>query len=173
SPQCNTKLIGTGPFELVSWKFGDKFVAKRNPNYWYHGPKGDEQLPYLDQITYVPIEDGPSRLTALESGDLQAMHTSDALQILKLRNHIKNGSLRDIESDKYTELGYVMLNATKPPFNYLSARQAFAYAIDRDTYNKLRNGGILTNASGPFSPGTPGHLPDPGPIQFNPTAAKA
>ena len=35
SPDCNTKLIGTGPFEYVSWKFGDKFVAKRNPSYWY------------------------------------------------------------------------------------------------------------------------------------------
>ena len=42
----------------------------------------------------------------------------------------------------------MMLNATKAPFNHLSARQAFAYAVDRDIYNKLRNGGILTNATG-------------------------
>ena len=30
-PDCNTKLIGTGPFEKVSWKFGDKFVAEKQP----------------------------------------------------------------------------------------------------------------------------------------------
>ena len=45
SPDCNTKLIGTGPFEYVSWKFGDKFVAKRNPNYWCKDPKTGAQLP--------------------------------------------------------------------------------------------------------------------------------
>ena len=43
SPDCNTKLIGTGPFEKVSWKSGDKFVAKRNPNYWYKDPKTGQQ----------------------------------------------------------------------------------------------------------------------------------
>ena len=58
SPDCNTKLIGTGPFEYRSWKFGDKFVAKKNPNYWCKDPKTGAQLPYLDQITFVPQEDG-------------------------------------------------------------------------------------------------------------------
>ena len=45
---CNTDLIGTGPFKEVSWVEGDKFVAKRNPNYWQKDSKG-VQLPYLDR----------------------------------------------------------------------------------------------------------------------------
>ena len=77
SPDCNTKLIGTGPFEYVSWKFGDKFVAKRNPNYWYKDPKTGQQLPYLNQITFVPQEDGAKRTSSLEAGDFQMIHTSD------------------------------------------------------------------------------------------------
>ncbi len=157
SPDCNTKLIGTGPFAKVSWKFGDKFVAKRNPNYWDKDKDG-VQLPYLDQITYVPQEDGPKRLGSLEAGDFQMSHFSGPLQIVKIRDDVKSGKLTDTESDKFTEVGYMMLNATKPPFNHLSARQAFAYAVDRDTYNRLRNDSILTNASGPFAPGVDGHL---------------
>ncbi len=39
SPDCNTKLIGTGPFEFVSWKPGDKFVAKKNPTLLVQGPE--------------------------------------------------------------------------------------------------------------------------------------
>ena len=44
SPDCNTKLIGTGPFTKVSWKYNDKFVAKKNPNYWRKDADG-KQLP--------------------------------------------------------------------------------------------------------------------------------
>jgi peptide/nickel transport system substrate-binding protein len=181
SPDCNTKLIGTGPFEEVSWKFGDKFVAKANPNYWYKDKNG-VQLPYLSQLTFVPQENGPQRLTSLESGDFQMIHTSGPKQIVQIRNDIKSGSLKDIESDKFTEVGYVMLNecatagglcGQASPFSHASARQAFTYSIDRDTFNKLRNDGILTNASGPFAPGVDGYLPDTGFPNFDPAKAKA
>ena len=172
SPQCNTDLIGTGPFKFVSWKFGDKFVATRNPNYWGKDKDG-KQLPYLNQITFVPQEDGPKRLSSLEAGDFQAIHTSGPKQIVQIRSDVKSGSLRDIESDKFAELGYVMLNASQPPFNNKFARTAFWDAIDRDTFNKLRNDGILQQASGPFAPGSQGYVADTGLPAFNPAAAKA
>ena len=172
SPNCNTDLIGTGPFKFVSWKFGDKLVATRNPNYWEKDKDG-KQLPYLDQITFVPQEDTPQRVSSLEAGDFQAIHLDAPKEIVTVRQDVKNGSLRDIESDKFAELGYVMLNATAPPFNNVNARQAFWDAIDRDTFNKLRNDGILQNASGPFAPGSQGYLANTGLPTFNPTAAKA
>jgi peptide/nickel transport system substrate-binding protein len=173
SPDCNTKLIGTGPFTFVSWKFGDKFVAKKNPTYWYKDPKTGAQLPYLDQITFVPQEDGAKRTGSLEAGDYTMIHTSDAQQTVAIRKDVVAGKLGDTESDKFPELGYSMLNVTKAPFNNLAARQAFAYAVDRDTYNKLRNDGILQNASGPFGPGVDGYLTNTGLPSFNPTKAKA
>jgi len=71
SPDCNTKLIGTGPFTYVSWKFGDKFVAKKNPSYWFKDPKTGAQLPYLDQITFVPREDSSKRTGSLRSGNIR------------------------------------------------------------------------------------------------------
>jgi len=184
SPDCNTKLIGTGPFVCrgTCWKFGDKAVLQKNPNYWQKDKDGNA-LPYLDQITFVPQEDGAKRLSSLEAGDFQAMHTSGPKQIVKLREDQKNGSLKDLESDRFTEVGYVMLNTCKEagkdacgqasPFQYLSARQAFAYGVDRDTFNRLRNDGILTNASGPFAPGVDGYLADTGLPGFDPEKAKA
>ena len=52
-------------------------------------------------------------------------------------------------------------------------KQAVAYAVDRDTYNRLRNDGIQQNASGPFAPGVDGHLDDAGLPAFSPEKAKA
>ena len=133
SPDCNTKLIGTGPFKYVSWKFGDKFVAKKNPNYWYKDPKTGAQLPYLDQITYVPQEDGAKRTGSLEAGDYQMIHTSDAQQTVKIRKDVSRGQARRhrIGQVPRTRLRRCSTRR-KAPFNNLAARQAFAYAVDRD-----------------------------------------
>ncbi|HET9728373.1 MAG TPA: ABC transporter substrate-binding protein [Acidimicrobiia bacterium] len=173
SKQCNTKLIGTGPFMKQSWTPNESFVAVKNPNYWYHDPTTGAQLPYLDKITFVPQEDGPKRLAALEAGDFQAIQTDDAPSIVKIRDDVKNGSLATTESGEYPELSYVMLNNTKPPFDHLSARQAVAYAIDRDQYNQVINHGILQNASGPFGPGVVGYVADTGLPTIDPAKAKA
>jgi peptide/nickel transport system substrate-binding protein len=59
------------------------------------------------------------------------------------------------------------------PFSHFSARQAFAYAIDRVTYNKLRNDNLFQNASGPFAPGSDGYVADTGLPTFDPGKAKA
>ncbi len=169
---CNTDLIGTGPFVKVSWTFGDKFVAKRNPNYWQKDSKG-VQLPYLDQITFVPQEDSSKRVSALEAGDFKMIEDDDPLQIVAVRKEVAKGTLATTESDKFTELGYTMLNATQAPFNNLAARQAVAYAFDRATYNKIRNDGILTSATGPFALGVQGNLADSGFPNFDPAKSKA
>ena len=108
SPDCNTKLIGTGPFEYVSWKFGDKFVAKRNPNYWYQDPKTGAQLPYLDQITFVPQEDGAKRTVVARGRRLpDDPHVGPAADRRRSARTSRRASSKDTESDKFTELGYV------------------------------------------------------------------
>ena len=156
---CNTNLVGTGPFTKESWVTNEQFVAKKNPSYWRKDADG-VQLPYLDEIKYIPSPSGPERLKALQAGDLTVIHTSGPQQITEIRKDVDAGKLASVESDKFAEVGYTMLNSTKEPFNNQNARSAFAYAIDRDAVNKLRNDDILTNATGPFAPGATGYLKD-------------
>jgi peptide/nickel transport system substrate-binding protein len=161
SEQCNKDLIGTGPFKEQSWTVNDSFVAVKNPDYWGKDKDGN-QLPYLDKITFKPLEDGRARLNSLESGDFNVIHTSDSLNIKEIREKAKEGSLSDLESDKYGEVGYIMLNASKPPFDNLTARQVLAYGIDREAVNKIRAADIPTLAQGPFAPGNVGYLKNAG-----------
>ena len=114
----------------TSWKVNDNFVAKKNPNYWAKDADGN-QLPYLDKITFMPLEDGRARLNSLEAGDFQVMHTSEPQQIEEIREEGRRRLAEQLESDKFTEVGYIMLNAANPPFNNLTARQVLAYGIDR------------------------------------------
>jgi peptide/nickel transport system substrate-binding protein len=161
STSCNDDLIGTGPFQLENWTVNSEFVATKNENYWQTDADGN-QLPYLDRITYRPLEDGRARLNSLEGGELQAMHTSGALQIEEIRNLADQGTLNNVESSEFGEVGYIMLNASQAPFDSLTARQILAYGIDRDEVNQIRAAGIPTLAQGPFAPGNVGYLEDAG-----------
>jgi peptide/nickel transport system substrate-binding protein len=154
---CADKLVGTGPFKMKEWVPNQKFVADKNPDYWAKDAEG-RQLPYLDEIEYRPIVEVDQRVNALESGDIQAMHTSDPATIADLRGTAESGDIDLTESTDFGEVSYVMMNSSKPPFDNVKARQALAYAFNFDDYNTVRGKGILTRASGPFAPGNVGNL---------------
>ncbi|HEY2997503.1 MAG TPA: ABC transporter substrate-binding protein, partial [Acidimicrobiales bacterium] len=168
---CAEKLVGTGPFMLDEWVPNQKLVAKKNPNYWAKDNEG-RQLPYLDEIEYRPIVEVDQRVNALQSGEINAMHTSDPSTIADLRGTADSGDINITESTDFGEVSYVMLNSSKPPFDNIKARQALAYAFNFDDYNQIRGKGILTRATGPFAPGNVGNLDDSGFPTFDLDKAK-
>lgn len=168
---CDKNLIGTGPFAQKEWKPNEKFVGEKNPNYWLKGAKG-EQLPYLDELTFVPIPDGSARVNALLAGDVQALHATGAPEIVALREASEAGEINLVESDQLTEVSYGMLNNAKPPFDNINARKAVAYGLDRATLNDVMFEGIFDMASGPFAPGEIGYLEDAGFPEYDLDKAK-
>ena len=53
---CFKNMIGTGPFKFNGdWVVGDHLTVVKNPNYWRKDKDG-EQLPYLDKITFKPVD---------------------------------------------------------------------------------------------------------------------
>ncbi len=163
---CAENLIGTGPFTFVDWVPNQKFNAEKNPDYWASDAAGN-QLPYLDEIEFRPIVEVDQRQNALESGEINAMHTSDPKVVEDLRGLAESGEINAYESEDFGEVSYVMLNAAKPPFDNLMARQAVAYALDFEEFNAILGAGILTQATGPFAPGNIGNLDDTGMPTFD------
>jgi peptide/nickel transport system substrate-binding protein len=158
---CAENLIGTGPFMDPEWVPNQSFTAVKNPDYWATDAAG-EQLPYLDEIEFRPIIEVDQRQNALESGEINAMHTSDAQTIDDLRGLAESGDINIYESSDFGEVSYIMLNESKPPFDNILARQALAYAVDFEETNAILNAGIVTQATGPFAPGNVGNLDDTG-----------
>jgi peptide/nickel transport system substrate-binding protein len=168
---CARNLIGTGPFKLVEWQVNNHLTAEKNPDYWRTDDDGN-QLPYLDEIEFRPITEAQQRLNALESGEVDAFHTTDIATIEELRDLADDGQVNLTESAKNAEVGNLMLNATAPPFDNPIARQAAATAIDREEVNQIISKGIPEIANGPFSPGTTGYLEDTGYPDYDPDKAK-
>jgi peptide/nickel transport system substrate-binding protein len=168
---CDRKLVGTGPFKFKSWKVNQEFVAEKNPDYWQEAPDG-KPYPYLDEIRFQPTPEPQQRVNALQAGQLQAMHGSGADEFVDLRALEEAGTIGLYESEKFAEVSYVMVNASKPPVDDVRVRRALAMAIDREEYKEIINQGLFTMASGPYAPGSIGYLKDSGYPTYDPDGAE-
>lgn len=122
--------VGTGPFQLVSWRRDDALELRRNENYWREG------LPYLDAITFRPLPDEDARLASLISGDMDAIQT--------LRQHIV-ARLRGMSGiHLYEQIGNssgsAIFNAQRPPVDDARVRRALAYALDQEALIEVLGG---------------------------------
>ncbi|MCY4109534.1 MAG: ABC transporter substrate-binding protein, partial [Chloroflexi bacterium] len=62
------EIIGTGPFTIERYDPGERVVMRRNPNYWLKDAAGNN-LPYLDSVTHVIVEDLDAELEKFLSGE--------------------------------------------------------------------------------------------------------
>jgi peptide/nickel transport system substrate-binding protein len=164
SESCTTQPIGTGPFmcEPGCWEINRQFVATANPDYWATDDAGNK-LPYLDQITFVPITEAEQRVNALQQGRIDLMHTSDADATIRLEQLADQGQAKVlIEEPGVREQSYYILNTREAPFNSLKAREAFSLALDRDELIEVTEGGRPEKSTGMFDVDTPGYLEDSG-----------
>jgi peptide/nickel transport system substrate-binding protein len=164
---CAREPIGTGPFRFESWSPNTKLIVERNEDYWQVAPDG-EPYPYLDRIEFRPIPDVGVRTNALRAGDIDVLHTSSVGTIVgDLRELRDQGDANLFVSEVAAEVGFIMLNHTRPPFDDLRIRKALVMAIDRDKSNQTDNDGLGTIATGPFAPGMVGYLEDSGFPEFD------
>ncbi|HEY8546741.1 MAG TPA: ABC transporter substrate-binding protein [Acidimicrobiales bacterium] len=174
SEACGRELIGTGPFKLVDWRVNSSMKLERNEDYWRTDADGN-QLPYLDELEFQPTPEAQQLQNGLEAGSVDAFHVSsntNALIIEDLREQAEAGEINLTESDDFAEVGFTMLNTTKPPFDNILAREAAAAAVDRENINEITNNGIPELANGPFAEGALGYVEDSGYDGYDPELAK-
>lgn len=168
---CDENLVGTGPFKLQEWARNDHLTVVRNETYWQEDENG-VQLPYLNEIEYRPIPDAGQRQNALQAGEVTAIHENGGERIVQLRPLAESGTINLTEAPDFSEVSYMLLNAGRPPFDNILARQAVAHAIDYERFNSLRNQDVPPVANGPFASGSVGYLEDSGFPTFDPDRAR-
>ena len=140
---ANQKPIGTGPYQVVEFKAGDIIIYEPNPNYW------DTGKPYFKRVELKGGGDAVSAARAvLQTGDADyAYNLQVEGNILKQLEAAGKGKVV-ANFGPYVER--IMLNFTNPNqataegerssiqfphpfFTDKKVRQAFNFAIDRDT----------------------------------------
>lgn len=143
----NQRPIGTGPFKFAEWKRGATIRLVRNPEYWA-GP----DKPYLEQIVFQIIPQGPNRVPALQTGEIDEL----------LDFYTPKPEVPRLMADKnlYTRRGvnipalwFMMYNTKAGVFTSKEARHALAFAIDRERIVKQVMQGIARPGAGAFGDG--------------------
>ncbi len=141
--------VGTGPFVFQDWVPNSHMTATRNTKYWRKG------YPYLDSITYKPIINYASRADALETGEIDMMHSNAPDNLLQFRGN-KKYAYYDNSGQVVGQptVQCIMLNTSTAPFNNKTLRQAMAMAINTTQYAKVIDKGIDAPMNGLFLPGS-------------------
>ena len=159
--------VGTGPFKLAEFRAGERVVLEANENYWKTDENGI-QLPYLDKITFLPIHQGSQRVTALQSGQIDIFQTAASDTIAQAEE--MGFAAQKISGSSST---IVLFNTSKPPFDDVRARQAFAYAINKDVINDRVYDGVRVPSYSGFATDSPYFNPDAQTPEYDPEKAKA
>ena len=150
--------VGTGFMKFQEWTEKDHITLVRNPDYNWAPSIFDHSGPaYLDKITFRFYTDDPTRLAALQSGDVQDIEQVPYNSLQKIQSDSKYSMLKAINPG-IPEI--LMLDTTKAPTDDLAVRQAVNYATDRAYIAKVGYFDQTKPAYGPLWSGTPDYSKD-------------
>lgn len=115
------QIIGTGPFQYVSFERGSEIVLEANDDYWGGRPN-------IDRLVYNFVEDANSRVIGLESGDFDLVLDVPEFDVERLNAD------PNVDVLVSSGLGYMMLtmNQAVPALADANVRKAISYAINQD-----------------------------------------
>jgi len=147
--------VGTGPFVFKEFVGGSYRSYERNPDYnWAPSFFNHQGPPYLEDVTVRLIEEGATRLVALEKGEIHLMDRVPELEVERIEADERFQVLR-AETPMLPEC--ILLNTQKYPLDDLEVRQAILYAVDQETMVDVLFEGVYPAAYGPLSPANPGY----------------
>ncbi|TDT79363.1 peptide/nickel transport system substrate-binding protein [Arthrobacter sp. AG258] len=155
----DAKPVGTGPYKLVSAVKDDKIIFEANQA--YNGP-----MPALAKgMTWLLLSDAAARVTAMQSGRVQAIEDVPYLDMQGLK------SAATVESVQSFGLLFLMFNCSAAPFDNKLVRQALHYGLDKDSIIKKALFGNAKPASSYFQEGHPDYVKAKNVYSYDPNKA--
>ncbi len=128
---------GTGPFKIVEFTPGSRYVFARNENYWA------DDGPYVDEVEFIGIGDVTSRINALIAGDINMMLQLDQ-KATRLIDNSGIGYVINAPSGAFLNLALML---DRSPTDNHDFRMAMKHSIDREgiVNNVLKGLGSVGN----------------------------
>lgn len=149
-------IVGTGPYMFTAYDPNKELVMERNPHFkvWSEDAQPDG---YPDKVQYDFGLSEEAAVTAIQNGE--ADWTFDEIpadRLAELGTKYKD----QVHVTPLTAWWYLPMNTRLAPFDNEKARQAVAYAIDRNALVKIFGGPVLAApVCQVLPPGFPGHEP--------------
>ena len=153
---------GTGPFKMAEYRPGEVLRLTKFDDYHLEPAK-------LDEVEFL-----------LSGGNSMLMYENDEIHITGIGLSLLQGvqdqsnplSAEVVTAPPQFDVDYFGLNTTEPPFDDIKVRQAFNYAIDRQTLATTLLQDLVVPAVGILPPGFPGYNPDLVGYNYDPDKAR-
>jgi len=130
-----TEVMGSGPFifRRDEWRPGERAIFHRNPAYKPRAEAPDGlaggKVAYLDRIDFISMPDPATRVSALQTGEVDYVEVLPIDYIGMMRN---NPAMRVIGPPAMAQtMAGMTVNNTLPPFNDVRIRKALQMALDQ------------------------------------------
>lgn len=133
-------FVANGPFKLESWEHDNEMVFAKNEQYW------DADTVKLDKVHFAMVNDENTQYQMFQSGELDTASIPP-----ELSDEFIEGD--NVYIGDYGGLEFYRFNVTKEPFDNKKIRQAFSYAIDRESIAEYVVKNKVEPAFGYVSPG--------------------
>ena len=146
------KVMGSGPYKVTKWKFGEYMVLDAFEEYFAGAPS-------VKSILLKVISDTNAAVIAIQTGEVD-LYLNDVPYIsLPDLEKAANVKVDFFSSPRYN---YVLFNSESGLFADARMRQAVAYAVDREDMlivacEDLANGYLVNSPAGPDFTANPGH----------------
>lgn len=125
-----SNFVTNGAFVLSS-REPEAVVLERARNYW------DREAVKLQRVRFVGMRNAEDAIAAYRAGEVDAVSNA-AFEPLALKLLLP---YRDFRRETFGAVTYYHFNTTRPPFDNLQVRQAFAFALDRNRLSRDVMGG--------------------------------
>jgi len=140
--------IGTGPYQLASWKPKTHVKLAAFDGYWGKSPA-------IKKITFLPIVEDSTSETALRTGEINIGRAA----MINVASFKKNKKF-NVYSKPALKTYWLGMTVNKPPFDKLELRQAFRYAVNVDNIVEAAFYGTAKRANTILPPGLPDYWAD-------------
>lgn len=155
-------IVTNGAFVPEEWRMQDRITLVKNPHYW------NREHVALERIWVLPIDQPNTALNLYETRGADFLDESNVprplIDVLLTRD--------DMHRAPYLGSYFVRCNVTRPPFDDVRLRKAFAMAIDGAAIVEHITKGGEQPAHTLVPPGLPGYEGPKG-LPFDPAAARA
>jgi dipeptide transport system substrate-binding protein len=153
--------VGTGPFTFESYRKDVAVRYKSFADYW-----GGQ--PAIDSLVFSITPNASMRLTKLKANECQVMSFPSPADAGRIEHDPQLTLLRQ----PGLNIGYMALNASRPPLDDVRVRRAINLAIDKDTLVRTVYGRDGTPAKNPLPPTQWSYNDEIAPYPYDPAMAQ-
>ncbi len=126
-------VVGTGPFEFVSWKTGNEIVLKKNPNYQWGSSLSDNQGPAkIDKVIFKEILEDSTPFLEFKTGGVDIFEKAPTLFLEKIKADPNARVITMASNGNY----HMIMNTKREFLKNVNIRKAIALSINQENILK-------------------------------------